>query len=107
MRKCESCRGDVEVQVGEYTLPSLPGITLVGIRLLTCTLCSLEHIQLPNLLDLHKLIADILVEKGALTKREVQFLQGFDQRSVTEAEDGGSELKIRLYFTSNGWKPPA
>jgi len=74
---CPKCKKNQPTHTAEYHYleSGLTNVWLEGIEILQCD-CGEEVVSLPRILDLHKLIADILLEqKNQLSGREIRFLR--------------------------------
>src|SRR3989304_2095327 len=76
--KCERCGGPMKATVKDtpYVGSGLPNVVLKGIRVYTCAACSEEVPEIPNLLQLHQVIAKAVLTKDTLlTGPEIRFLR--------------------------------
>lgn len=74
---CPKCKKNQPTNTGEYHYleSGLTNVWLEGIEILQCE-CGEEVVSIPQILDLHSLIADILLEhKNQLSGREIRFLR--------------------------------
>ncbi len=76
--RCERCDGRMKATVKDFRYPEsgLPNVVLQGLRVYVCESCQEEIPEIPNLLQLHRVIAKALLTKPAvLTGEEVRFLR--------------------------------
>lgn len=76
--KCERCDRVMKPTVKDYRYPEsgLPNVLLQGLRVYVCESCQSKTPEIPNLLQLHRVIAKALLTKPALlTGPEVRFLR--------------------------------
>jgi transcriptional regulator with XRE-family HTH domain len=115
MAKCESC--GLEMVVGtateakpyQYTLSGLKNVFLAGIKVRECASCKEQCPIIPKIGDLHRLIADWLLEKPTrLNGPELRFLRknagfpgnqfaallGVSASHLSRAEHGHSALGL-------------
>lgn len=79
MRKCEECGGALAVErdaVCRYELGGLPHVELHGVEVTRCTKCGLEEVAIPRIQQLHKMLAEHLINlPRPLAPVEVRFLR--------------------------------
>lgn len=76
--KCDRCDGTMKPDVRDVRYPEsgLPNVILQGLRVYVCSSCQAETPEIPNLLQLHQVIAKALLTKPAtLTGPEIRFLR--------------------------------
>ncbi len=80
--KCDPCSATLKRRTASknrpyhYTLSGLENLFLCGIDVMVCPNCSIESPQIPQLKQLHRTIAEMLLRKArALTGREIRFLR--------------------------------
>lgn len=81
--------GNLREEPGPYEYALLPSVTLIGIRRWICNTCGEEHVAIPAILELHELLAEVLVKKPTpLTAEEIRFLRkhvGWSSRDLARA----------------------
>jgi putative zinc finger/helix-turn-helix YgiT family protein len=95
--KCDECgqeMGPGQPEEYSYTGCGLPDVKLVGVTVRRCTSCDNEEVDIPRILELHKLIACEVSEKpGRLGPQEIQFLR---RQLGWSAEDFAANFKKSL-----------
>lgn len=62
----------------KYTESGLPNVELVAVPVIRCTRCDEEEVAIPDIVDLHKVIARSLVlKRPRLAPAEIRFLRKF------------------------------
>lgn len=107
--KCHKCKTEMvcEKTVYHYRESGLEDVFLDGIDAHRCPNCDEEIISIPNVPELHNLIASILIEKDSpLTDVEIRFLRknaglsaialskymGVDNATISRWENGKQEV---------------
>lgn len=78
--KCVECGGNLKVTATthRYVESGLSDVVLHGVQVRACQKCGAEEVAIPNIADLHRCIASILVaRKSALAAVELRFLRQF------------------------------
>jgi putative zinc finger/helix-turn-helix YgiT family protein len=78
--KCAECGGTLKVtgRTYRYVESGLSDVVLHGVQVRTCQKCAEAEVAIPNIADLHRCIAAILVtRKSALAAVELRFLRQF------------------------------
>jgi DNA-binding transcriptional regulator YiaG len=126
---CRNCEREYDVRMASweepysYTESGLPYIRLINIPVYRCADCSVESADVPNIDELHKLIAkDIILTPLPISGIELRFLRkeaylkpqeiaerlGVEPRTITNWEKAPklsrqSDLLIRLTIVSELW----
>ena len=78
--KCLQCGGGMKSsrENYKYTASGLPRVTMLNVEVTRCPKCGEAEVSIPHLEQLHRLIANLLIQKKApLTGAEVAFLRKF------------------------------
>jgi len=74
--KCLVCGGAMKTTVENYKYQSLPGVTLVNVRVDRCSACGESEVEIPRIEDLNKAVALAVISKhGRLNSAEIRFLR--------------------------------
>lgn len=80
-KKCRTCkRGEMTTQRETYlyTECGLPNVVLAGVEVRRCHECGAHELVLPNVTELHRVLAHAVIEKPAsLSGAEVRFLRTY------------------------------
>lgn len=92
--RCETCniematRSATRTDPYAYTLVGLPNVRLVGITVHYCEDCGIEIAQIPQIQELHRVIAELVERKKApLSGAEIRYLRkqaGFSAKHFAE-----------------------
>jgi len=78
--RCAECGGGLKVtgHTHRYVECGLSDVVLHGVSVRACRSCEAEEVAIPNIADLHRCIAALLVaRKSALAAAELRFLRQF------------------------------
>lgn len=99
---CLQCGGTMDTksdQTLRYTAIGLPNIVLAGISVSTCRECGHREVEIPRIVELHRLIAaDLAVKPSRFVKEEIRFLRkflGFSQADLAETMEVAPETVSR------------
>lgn len=66
----------MKTTVENYKYKSLPGVTLVGVRVDRCSACGESEVEIPRIDDLNRTVAFAVISKhGRLNGAEIRFLR--------------------------------